>query len=86
MGFFYLYYEYLVKKLNYLSIIFQACASYDMLTVLINRREFEVRLKKEIRAVKKNKVNYVLCYMELDEFKIVNDSCGHIAGDVFYKI
>jgi diguanylate cyclase (GGDEF)-like protein len=60
-------------------------ASHDMLTGLINRREFEVRLEKAITIVKNNNVNYVLCYMDLDEFKIVNDTCGHVAGDVLLQ-
>lgn len=60
-------------------------ASHDMLTGLINRREFEVRLAKAITDVKYSKRNHVLCYMDLDEFKIVNDTCGHIAGDVLLQ-
>ncbi len=56
-------------------------ASHDMLTGLINRREFDTRLKQAITDVKYNKRNHVLCYMDLDEFKIVNDTCGHVAGD-----
>ncbi|MFK5912849.1 MAG: EAL domain-containing protein [Woeseiaceae bacterium] len=60
-------------------------ASHDMLTGLINRREFEARLEKAITAVKYNKRNHVLCYMDLDEFKIVNDTCGHVAGDALLQ-
>lgn len=60
-------------------------ASHDMLTGLINRREFELRLEKSIKDVKYNKRNHVLCYMDLDEFKIVNDTCGHTAGDVLLQ-
>jgi diguanylate cyclase (GGDEF)-like protein len=60
-------------------------ASHDVLTGLINRREFEVRLEKAISDVKHNKINHVLCYMDLDEFKIVNDTCGHTAGDVLLQ-
>lgn len=60
-------------------------ASHDMLTGLINRREFELRLEKLIDEVKHNGKNHTLCYMDLDEFKIVNDTCGHIAGDTLLK-
>ena len=60
-------------------------ASHDMLTGLINRREFEARLEKAITDVRHNKRNHVLCYMDLDEFKVVNDTCGHVAGDALLQ-
>ena len=60
-------------------------ASHDMLTGLINRREFEARLEKAIADVRHNKRNHVLCYMDLDEFKVVNDTCGHVAGDALLQ-
>ena len=62
-------------------------ASHDMLTGLVNRREFEARLERALqntRALKNarsREAQYALCYMDLDQFKIVNDSCGHSAGD-----
>ena len=55
-------------------------ASHDVLTNLINRREFENRLQRIIDN-SATKEKYALCYMDLDKFKIINDSCGHIAGD-----
>ena len=60
-------------------------ASHDMLTGLINRREFEARLEKSITDVRHNNRNHVLCYMDLDEFKVVNDTCGHVAGDALLQ-
>lgn len=60
-------------------------ASHDMLTGLINRREFEARLEKAITDVRHNRRNHVLCYMDLDEFKVVNDTCGHVAGDALLQ-
>lgn len=56
-------------------------ASHDPLTGLINRREFEKRLDEAVSAAKNEHQIYTLCYIDLDRFKIVNDSCGHAAGD-----
>ncbi len=56
-------------------------ASHDDLTGLFNRREFERRLAKAVSEVDSGTNGHALCYMDLDQFKIVNDTCGHIAGD-----
>ncbi len=56
-------------------------ASHDPLTGLVNRREFENRLKVLIDTVQKGQAEHILCYLDLDQFKIINDSCGHVAGD-----
>ena len=56
-------------------------ASHDMLTGLVNRREFESRLERALKSAKARETSYALCYLDLDQFKIVNDSCGHTAGD-----
>ncbi|MHB8100017.1 MAG: EAL domain-containing protein [Sulfuricurvum sp.] len=53
----------------------------DSITGLVNRYEFERRLKAVIQSAQKDQTNHVLCYIDLDQFKIVNDKCGHIAGD-----
>jgi diguanylate cyclase (GGDEF)-like protein/PAS domain S-box-containing protein len=60
-------------------------ASHDALTGLINRPEFERRVENAIRACAKERSEHVLCYLDLDQFKIINDSCGHIAGDALLK-
>ena len=60
-------------------------ASHDPLTGLINRREFEVRLKRAIRGARGERRNHVLLYLDVDEFKVVNDTCGHLVGDEMLK-
>lgn len=56
-------------------------AKHDPLTGLINRREFDNRLNKIITSLDKPEREHALCYIDLDRFKLVNDSCGHQAGD-----
>jgi diguanylate cyclase (GGDEF)-like protein/PAS domain S-box-containing protein len=56
-------------------------ASHDILTGLVNRREFENRLERALKSAKARETSYAVCYLDLDQFKIVNDTCGHSAGD-----
>jgi diguanylate cyclase (GGDEF)-like protein len=56
-------------------------ASHDSLTGLINRREFEQRLERALESSLLQGREHVLCYMDLDQFKIINDTSGHGAGD-----
>ena len=56
-------------------------ASHDALTGLVNRREFENRLQESLEAAHSGTARHVLCYLDLDRFKAVNDECGHVAGD-----
>ena len=56
-------------------------ATHDALTGLINRAEFEVRLGRAFTAVREDGYGHALLYIDLDQFKQVNDSCGHSAGD-----
>ena len=56
-------------------------ATHDALTGLVNRREFERRLQEAMDSAHAEESTHVLCYMDLDRFKAVNDSCGHLAGD-----
>ena len=60
-------------------LIYQA--AHDSLTGLVNRREFEIRLDRAVLASQQHGRTHALCYMDLDQFKIINDTCGHAAGD-----
>jgi len=56
-------------------------ATHDALTGLVNRREFETRLEESIESGHRGDGQHVLCYLDLDRFKVVNDTSGHLAGD-----
>ena len=56
-------------------------ATHDSLTGLTNRREFESKLESALGAAKREDKQHVLLYLDLDQFKVVNDTCGHVAGD-----
>ena len=56
-------------------------ASHDALTGLINRREFDNRLHGALLSAQRGEGSYALLYIDLDQFKVVNDTCGHQAGD-----
>ena len=74
--------ESLQRSLNR-QLTFQA--THDALTGLINRYEFERRLKNVISLQKSEPSINTLCYIDLDQFKLVNDTCGHTAGDELLK-
>jgi len=56
-------------------------ATHDALTGLINRHEFDRRLTTALARTKTDKSEHAILYLDLDQFKVVNDTCGHIAGD-----
>ena len=56
-------------------------ASHDPLTELVNRAEFEDRLDRAVKSARAGETSYAVLYLDLDQFKIVNDACGHGAGD-----
>jgi diguanylate cyclase (GGDEF)-like protein len=56
-------------------------ASHDALTGLINRTEFEARLERALQSARQGGHTHTLAYLDLDQFKVVNDTCGHVAGD-----
>jgi diguanylate cyclase (GGDEF)-like protein/PAS domain S-box-containing protein len=60
-------------------------ATHDSLTGLVNRREFETRVEAALLSARNSGRHHVLCYLDLDQFKVVNDTCGHAAGDGLLK-
>jgi diguanylate cyclase (GGDEF)-like protein len=56
-------------------------ATHDALTGLVNRSEFETRLRLLLQKVREDQTGHALMYIDLDQFKLVNDSCGHSVGD-----
>ncbi len=64
----------MTRKMDYL-------ATHDSLTGIYNRREFERRLQLALDSTHDGQVTHAICYMDLDQFKVVNDTCGHGAGD-----
>jgi diguanylate cyclase (GGDEF)-like protein/PAS domain S-box-containing protein len=60
-------------------------AAHDLLTGLVNRREFVDRVEAAIHGARNSAEHHVICYMDLDQFKVVNDACGHAAGDGLLK-
>ncbi len=56
-------------------------ASHDALTGLVNRREFDAYVLKIVEQSQQDHSRHALCYLDLDQFKVINDTCGHMAGD-----
>lgn len=60
-------------------------AAHDSLTGLANRREFERLVELAVDSTRDAAKQHVVCYVDLDQFKVVNDTCGHTAGDDLLK-
>jgi len=78
-------YDGMQDKINDATSMLRYQAQHDDLTGLINRREFEVRLERSLKSVYENNAQHIFCYLDLDQFKLVNDTCGHSAGDELLK-
>jgi len=75
-----------VTKIRKLSEELIYHARHDSLTGLLNRREMESRLEDVLNVYRDNhNEESCLCYLDVDQFKIINDTCGHAAGDEFLK-
>ncbi len=75
-----------VTKIRELSEELIYHARHDSLTGLLNRREMENRLEVLLKRYRKNHTEEsCLCYLDVDQFKVINDTCGHAAGDEFLK-
>jgi diguanylate cyclase (GGDEF)-like protein/PAS domain S-box-containing protein len=67
------------------NISLEYLATHDSLTGVYNRREFERRLQSGLLKAQNQNSDLTLLYMDLDQFKVVNDTCGHKAGDLLIK-
>jgi diguanylate cyclase (GGDEF)-like protein/PAS domain S-box-containing protein len=67
------------------NISLEYLATHDSLTGVYNRREFERRLQSGLLKAHNQNSDLTLLYMDLDQFKVVNDTCGHKAGDLLIK-
>jgi len=56
-------------------------ATHDELTGLLNRQAFDGHLQRALEEARSLAHTHALCYLDLDQFKVVNDTCGHLAGD-----
>ncbi|MCK5720385.1 MAG: EAL domain-containing protein [Thiomargarita sp.] len=70
-----------VTEIRKITQVLTYKAKHDALTGLYNRLEFQVQLQHIIQRLQTDNSTHVLLYMDLDRFKIVNDTCGHEAGD-----
>ena len=68
-----------IQRREQAKIVHQA--THDSLTGLLNRREFERRAELALATARSDDREHTILYLDLDQFKIVNDTCGHVAGD-----
>ncbi|MBD9395237.1 EAL domain-containing protein [Acidovorax sp. ACV01] len=70
-----------VTEASRLSREMEFQAMHDTLTSLGNRRAFEHLLAQAFAATRDARAHHCVCYLDLDNFKVINDTCGHAAGD-----
>ncbi|MDH5716023.1 MAG: diguanylate cyclase [Spirochaetia bacterium] len=75
----------LEKKLELSEIELKQLATHDSLTGIYNNRAFHAFLNDEIKRTERTKKPISLCMMDLDNFKLINDTYGHQAGDTILK-
>lgn len=73
----------LVQKI-YEQLSFET--AHDQLTALATRKEFERCLARSVARAKKNKRSYMLCYVDLKQFKVINNTCGYEGGDSLLRM
>ena len=74
-----------VTELRMMSNQLSHQARFDALTGLSNRYEFDRRAKSAIEDTLTSSLSHCIAYIDLDKFKLVNDTCGHMVGDMFLK-
>ena len=70
-----------INEARQLSTELSYQATHDWLTDLVNRREFETRIEGALTTAQRDQREHAICYLDLDQFKVINDTCGHVAGD-----
>ena len=70
-----------ITEAHQLSTELSYQATHDSLTSLVNRREFEIRIESSLTTAQRDDREHAICYLDLDQFKVINDTCGHVAGD-----
>lgn len=70
-----------VSESRRLSVELSHQATHDALTGLFNRRAFERRLADSLSRARTEQASHALCFVDIDQFKLINDTCGHSAGD-----
>ena len=74
-----------ISELKAAQIQMETLAFYDPLTGLANRRLFRNRLEKAVKSVQRSDASMALMFLDMDQFKRVNDTLGHDAGDILLK-
>ena len=75
----FLYFD--IKRAKKITAKLKWQAEHDALTGLFNRNSFDYRLNELVEDAKKWNTQHVMLFIDLDQFKIINDTCGHQAGD-----